>query len=183
MGQTVVTEQYVDRLKRAYTMLRARWHPGYRGPGGTQQARWEDAAEFLQRNKADPFQFMQFVFDRFIPKAGDVYINWATSTSIVREFLKELPRIKEDAQRRVVLQANLIKDRIANGETLDTILLDPHAELSSIFRFAAAWSVGRKDLAERFRERAQRILTFEPHYATLLSQWLPPSMGGSAKEL
>ena len=173
------TDVFVSTLQRAYTFLRSRRRPDYRGPGARHRDKWDTLAVFLADHQADPYAYAQFVFQKFC--FGDIYETVFTSLKVANQFLDELPKIHKNIELSIRLQAQKIKQRLDSGLTIDAVLLNEFNEITPIFSYASALSVGRKDLAENFRERAERQILFEPFLRVLLKDWLPPSMGGTFK--
>lgn len=165
---------YIECIQDAYIQMRKRWKPDYRGH--LHQAtdnRWRQCARILAQHQADPYAYVQYVFDILTVERADVYENEVTGLGLTNSFLEERPKLRERVRLRVQLQSERVSLRINSGEKLDEILNDPYAELSPIFKFAAAWSQERHDLAALFQEDARRMMLFEPLYAELLCKWLP----------
>jgi hypothetical protein len=168
-------DAYVDALKEALLMKRRRYRPEIRQTPKYDNL-WTRAALILIDNKCDPFRFINFAFDMFIDKHDDVYPTMVVSDYCMARFIEENPKYEHQLKLRVKLQAEYVKHRLDSGETLDEILLDEDSSLSSLFKFALAYSEKRQDLAERFRAAAVELLFFEPLYKTILGSWLPKEL-------
>lgn len=169
-------DKYVESLKDAYTRLRRRWRPDYRGPSSSDHEKWHAAARSLSELKLDPYAYIRFVFDQMTPMHPDVYVNMATSPKMIQVFISEQHRLREDATRLAALQSDQLKHKLQNGWDLRRILTDPYSEFTPLFAFAVAWSEGLRDIAASLREEAEKELLFQPVYKELLAEWLPAEM-------
>ena len=163
---------YVDSLKEALLMKRRRYRPELRATNRFDDM-FERAALVLIDHKCDPFRFVNYAFELFIEKHDDVYPNMLCSDWALSKFIAENPKFEHQLELRVQLMADHVKARLNRGESLDEIVTDEHAPLTSLFKFALAHSEKRPDLAERFRRAAEEQLFFEPLYRKFLGQWLP----------
>ena len=169
----VAVGQYIKALQSAFSELRKILIDKTTYFNPADDAKWKPAAELLLDNQGDPHAYVRYVFDVLVRFKGDVFVNMVTSIPRVQEFLGKRTERLEDLKQRVGLQAEAIKCRITNGWTLDDIFEDPTIGLSPVVRFALAWSEGRGDLAEPWRERARENIRFEPAYREILKTWLP----------
>lgn len=167
---------YIEALKDAYKRLRRRLRPSFTGLSNIFDKRIEPFAARLVRAGADPYAYMQYVFDKTINVSADVYPNMFLSEKMIERFLEERPKRRASLKLIVEGQAVELKMRLKQGWTLPDILQDPDIPLSAVFRYATAHSEGYPQIAARFEKEAERMLIFEPYYKTLLSPWLPERM-------
>ena len=169
-------EVYYDALREAYLMMRRRVrHEPFRFRNQDDD-RWIEAARLLMEGRGDPFSYVKFVFDRYLKTIGDIWVNHLTSPRTINEYFKDREEIIKKLELTVSIMAEGVKVRVTNGWSLEEILEDKRRELSSVFKFALAWSEGRKDLAENFRAAAERAVLFEPELKRILGKWLPPDL-------
>lgn len=169
-------DMYVRRLMDAYVRLRRRLKPTFHKLGNPRMKAWVDCANCLLISQLDPYQYMQWVFDKITVYRPDVYENEATSVKMVNAFANEKDNINDRLELEVKLQAAKIKTLLDSGEKLENLLNNPLYELSAPIRFATAWSEGMKELAEQFRLAASEAIMFRPHYAVALKEFLPEDM-------
>lgn len=167
---------YVDSLQSAFTVLKQRLRPDFRGVGNHEPERWEACARLLHAAGLDPFAFMQFSFDTFAAFSHDVFPRMVLSPNMVERFKEEAPAREEKIELICRIQAEYLKRALDSGSTLEEELLNKNTTYSALFRFAVAWSQKKYELASRFRADAQRMLTFEPLYKKFLGKWLPEEM-------
>jgi hypothetical protein len=173
MSHDEIVATYVDALKDAYKRLRVRYRTDFRGLGERYDKALKPVAEALDSHKIDPYPYMQFIFDHLAYKNMDVYPKMICSLNWVNRFLESRPERNEEIQLLINLQSKVIERRLNSGENLQNILLDPHAELSVVFRYAVACSQGEDKLAKLFEKDAVTMLVFEPLYKQYLWDWLP----------
>jgi hypothetical protein len=161
-------------LKEAFVGIQRRYRPDIRRAGGD-DLKWRNTAFLLLANECNPFAYMSFAFDA-CSHLGTVYPNMVTTGHMVQKYVMERPDIESDLKLLIKLQADSISHLLKRGRSLEEVLLDTTLELSAVFRFALAWSENRHDIAARFREAAQRMLTFQPLYKQLLAKWLPEEL-------
>jgi len=169
--------EYIAAVKHAYRMLRTRYRNGQEFSFRYgDEPRWVETARALAAQGGNPYGYVKFVFERCLLIAGDVFPNQVNSPRMIREYFHCRPERVQRLELLVKLQAESMKVKIGNGWKLEDIFDDPGSELSPIFCFAVAWSEGRKDLAEKLRPAAERVLLFEPEYKRILKAWLPEEM-------
>ncbi len=171
-----ILDLYVDCLKAAYTQLRRRIIPEFKGPGSRLDHKWRHLAQVLSAESMDPYAYVRFAFERFLSGNPDVYVEVITSPKMANEFIKERPKIKEEIRQSVATQAEKLRQRLAAGFSLEKLLTDEHIGFSPVFRFATAWSEKKFDIAERYKADAMRQLNFEPLYRELFKPWLPKEL-------
>jgi hypothetical protein len=164
---------YVDALTNAYLQLRQRVQPSQVSVPAEVV---EPVAKVLLDRKADPYAFVAFAYDRCFLHTINVYPNMVFSLMVVQLFFEEAPQREDEIALVLKLQAQYVQDRLDNGEHLKDILSDRLFPLSSVFRFASAWSSGNKELAAIFEKDARRMLLFEPLYKKYLGALLPEEM-------
>ena len=170
---------YIEALKEAFTTLKRRYRSDFQSVGRRDDPRWRQCAQLLLEKGIDPFAYMNFVFDSMTKFNHDVFPTTAVSPAMAARYEEERPARETQVRLIVKLQAEELKRRIDNGESLPEVLEDPLAQLSAVMRFAAAWSEKRFDLAAKFREDAERMLAFEPLYRKLLADWLPEELSNA----
>lgn len=177
------TAIYVDALVDAYTQMRRRYRPDYKGHVGAEnRCRVHRIAQLIMKEELDPYAFMLFAFDRCAVHSDDVYIPMVFSEQAVDLYRQahhaDLVDNDRMAELKLLLrlQSDTIIRRLWRGDTLQEILTDDLEGLSAVFRFASAWGFGERELAERFRSDAKRMLMFDPCYRKLLKGLLPEDM-------
>jgi hypothetical protein len=167
---------YIDQLKDAYVRARRFRDPRFRKPSPKHEHFWSQAAKLLCEGGGNPYAFIRWSYDGCAKAVGEGYVNAVTSPKRIAVFLNDRPRQLQQLKLLVFLQADTMKARVNVGESVEEVLTDKRAPLSAIFRFAAAWSSRRFELAAKFRREAERMLLFEPAYKDLLGKYLPEEM-------
>lgn len=172
--------EYVERLKNAYLFLRKRLRPGVKRIASGQNHLWERAAVALIQNALDPDEFVQFVFDRITINHDDVYVNMVTSMSLIDEFSEE-DKANSHKKLEVILASQLhaLSTRIKGGQSMRNALVDRDANFSAVFRYVVALGFGLHDIACIYRDAAERMMRFKPHYRRLFKDWLGAAHAGS----
>lgn len=169
-------EWYADAVTKAFLQMRRRYRPELTFMSHRDQKMVEGLAQLLWQNKINPYNYVRFVYDLYSRRTGDVHFPMLASPKTVQAYVEERP-IDEDRLRRVVqLQYGVVEDEKARGRTMREILTDYHLQLSAVFRYAIAWTVGEEDLCELFRKDAERMMLFEPLYRELLKKALPEEL-------
>lgn len=166
-------QAYVECLKTAYSQLRKRWRPDYRGVGDATDHRFRAIAEILASKSMDPYAYVQYVFEHITPTHPDVHVNQVTSVMLATKYLEYRPIQEAKIRRGVYLNADKLKTRIGEGYTLEQALSDPYNHFTPVFAYAMACSKNDKELAAKFKDDAIEMLQFEPLYTELLGKWLP----------
>jgi len=168
-------DEYTNSLVDAYSRLKKRIRPDYAGRV-RDFTKWRAAGEKLLKLKLNPYAYIQFVFDIMLRNHPDVYVDMVLSHKMIDSFLEKQPELNEKARLMFRLQAEDLKGKVSNGYTLREVLLDEYNGYQSVFRFATAWSEGLTDIAEKYRNSAERALLFEPIWRELLKPWLPKEL-------
>lgn len=170
------TALFANAAKEAYRLLRTRYRDEPFRFRPEDELRWRELGKALFTQRLDPFSYVKFVFERYSTMMGDIYPAQICSSSMVARYRAARPEIVRDLELVIRLQADALRARMDNGWDLSAALADPLGDFSAIFCFAAAWSEGRHDVAEKYREGALRALLFEPEYKRILRKWLPKEM-------
>ena len=172
-----VIMQYADCLRTAYVEMRQqRAHSTARRIAPKSEPLLWKFAVMLHSREVSPFEYVSWCFDRLLRRHDDVYVNMVCSEALLGRFMAEAVDREKELDVLVKLQAHAIRRREERGEALSKILLDETAQLSAAIRFAVAHSRGDTELAENFREDAEKQLMFQPHYKKLLGKFLPEDM-------
>jgi hypothetical protein len=165
-------ERYVNSLHEAYLGLRRRIHPDMtRVPGSNVE--WSRLAQILMREKIDPYDYIRFCYDLFVPLHDDLYPAVVFSFSNVSRFKEAVPTGMDESLRTLVrLQLLELEHQLRRRKNLEAILVDENLPFSALFRFAIAKAFGFKELLPLFEEDAIRMLLFKPTYKVLLKDLL-----------
>lgn len=178
MDNTVATDeqiaQYVDALRDAYLILRRQTRPESFGFGRQHDPELKKLAVSLFNRRANPYSYMQYMFDRAAVHGNDVtFANIIFSPKMLNMYFMERPERESDLRILYGLMSNTLSVQLKKGKSLERVLLDPSYELNAVFRYVAALAANQPRLAEVFAEDAKRMMMFEPLYAELYKDWLP----------
>jgi hypothetical protein len=169
-------EWYSDAITKAYMQMRHRYRPELVYMSNRDKKMVDGLAERLWHCKINPYNYVRFVFDLYARQTGDVFFPMVASPKSVQAYIEERPIDEDNIKRLVQLQYQLVETEKSYGRTLRDILTDYHLQLSAVFRYAVAWTVGEEDLCELFRKDAERMILFEPLYQELLKNALPEEL-------
>lgn len=165
-------ERYVNSLHEAYLGLRRRIHPEMVRVTGSDVS-WNRLAQTLLREKIDPYDYVRFCYDLFVPLHDDLYPNVVLSLSNVERFKSAVPD-GVDPSLRVIVRLQLIEleYQLKRRRSLEEVLVDESLPFSALFRYAIAKAFGLKELLPLFEDDAVGMLLFKPMYRTLLRDLL-----------
>lgn len=165
-------EQYIDSLHRAYLQLRQRIKPDMTCVHG-HDLEWRQLAVMLVKHKIDPYDYIQFCYDMFIPRHDDLYPGVVLSLTNVHRF-KGADAERGEGQLRMLLRLQFLEleHQLSRGRKLEDILVDEGVSLSAVFRYAICKAFGLLKLTPLFEEDANLMLTFKPAYKALLHDLL-----------
>lgn len=170
-------EMYACRLKETYLMLRRVTRPDSCGLGARYDEAVNRVAAALYYRSGNPVSYMQYAFDKSSEFGNDVsYPAIFLSEKMVNRYFMDRKSREEEIRLLLRLQTAELERRLSEGDSLRAVLCDPLAQMSSVFRLAAAFSAGDTELAGRFVEDAREMLLFEPLYKELLGKWIPEDL-------
>lgn len=162
---------YMESTYGLYPM--ATWDGGADRWGKRHKSAWERIASFVLKHRMDHKVLIREVFEC---KLGETLTpNILTSEEALRLYaaapgrIREACRARYEANKAQLRKEVYVHQRIHPGSTereaIEAVLLSATAELSPLFRYCLANSVGDLDTMARFRERAfwQYMRAVEAH--------------------
>ena len=164
---------YDDALKDAYVQMRRRWEPKYGEVHFRYFELFRVAARKLKDERLDPYEYVQYAFDTLTPHYGALHPNMVTSLTVIEKFRKDAPDQHNQRALLVQLQVKTLEREMDRGRPLVENLIDPQLEMSAVFRYAMAQTMGEPQLLERFHDAARKQVLFKPYYKELLKGKIP----------
>lgn len=164
---------YVTALRDGYLRMRRRWRPEMRSVSHNHDDKLRALAYQLIQNGVDPYHYVKFACEFFGRFASDVFVDMVCAPKILVNYMEYRLTHERELRLTIELQQGRVQGRLKAGDTLEEVLNDRHESLSAVFRYAVAHRMGRPDLAERFKEKANEMLLFEPLYTALMGDMLP----------
>lgn len=164
---------YMTALRDGYLRMRRRWRPEMHSVSHKHDEELRVLAYQLIEKRIDPYHYMKFACEYFARFASDVYVRMVCAPKVLESYEAFSVTHERELTLTISLQQGRVQGRLRAGDTLEEILNDTHESLSAVFRYAVAHRMGRPDLAERFKEKANEMLLFEPLYTKLMGSMLP----------
>lgn len=166
-------EAVADELRNVYTRHRQMDFPRYRPTEGDHPY-WLKLAREIVNNGLNPRHYITHMYERTRERQPIVFVRQITSPKLVKLYVSSAPskpeEIEFDLRLKIICQLHTIDRELALGRTLEEVLSDSSLAIGAVVRYATAIGGGFEQLADQFREAAEREIYFEPLYKKLLTR-------------
>jgi len=177
LAEKGISEERIDRvageLKAEYERARRQLRPGYAVDEEKYPlSMWREIAMDVMEAGAQPSAWIdaQFYYIKPYP-----YVNLLKGPEALARYRSRTVRLTEDIPLDLKLQAETLKVWLSdkNASSLPEILEAPAANFNPLFIWCVALCCGLSDLADRYRERALRMLALNPMYEKIYKRYFP----------